>query len=96
MYMDRVLEVSKASNGFVVACSVPLKNDAKSTGKMDMCCTSGSSVNKQYIAKDAKEVGDIIEDLMPLLDADYKTESDFDKAFEEATNEMNAEEKGEA
>lgn len=89
MYMDRVLEISKASNGFVVSCSVPLKPEAKSTGKMNSCCCSpSSSCNKQYIAKDGKEVGDIISDLMPLLDSEYKTESEFDKAFEEATSDM--------
>ena len=84
MYMSRMISVSKAQNGYVVECTVPLKPDAKKTGKMDSCCYPGSA-DKQYIAKDAKEVGDLIEDIMPLLDADYKTEDEFDAAFKKAT-----------
>lgn len=95
MYMSRMLEVGKAANGFVIECRVPLKPEAKSTAKMDSCCcvSGSSSCEKQYIAKDAKELAEIISDVIPLLDGDYKTESDFDKAFSEATSEM--EEKGE-
>ena len=44
-------------------------------------------------AKDAKEVGELIADIMPLLDQDFSKESEFDKAFEEATSEIS--EKGE-
>lgn len=94
MYMQRVIEVSKATNGFVLECRVPLKPDAKKTEKMDMCCGSGSC-EKQYIAKDAKEVADLIADIMPLLDEDYKTEDEFDTAFKAATADMEASEKGE-
>jgi len=92
MYMSRMLEVGKAANGFVVECRVPLKAEAKSTSKMDICCSPSNSCEKQYIAKNAKEVGDLIADLMPLLDGDYKTEGEFDKAFMSACGDA---EKGE-
>lgn len=91
MYMDRIIEVSKATNGFVVSCCVPLKPDAKKSDKMISCC--GSSTNRQYIAKDAQEVADLIEDIMPLLEQDFKTEDEFDKAFEEAAGAAESEEK---
>lgn len=46
------------------------------------------SVEKQYIAKDLKEVVELVGDVMPLLEEDFSKESEFDKAFEEATKEM--------
>ena len=87
MYMNRVLEVSKASNGFVVSASVPLKPDAKKSSKMMSCCID-SCADRQYIAKDTAEVADLIEDLMPLLDQDFKTEAEFDDAFDKASNDI--------
>ena len=94
MYMDKCVEISCAANGCVIGLNVPLKPDAKKTDKMLGCC-SDSTAMKQYIAKDAKEVADLIEDILPLLDQEFKTEDEFNKAFDEATNEMSAEEKGE-
>ena len=88
MYMTRVIEVSKATNGFVLECRVPLAPEAKSTAKMDSCCCPSSSCEKQYIAKDAQEVADLIADIMPLLDQEFKTEKEFDNAFEKATMSM--------
>jgi hypothetical protein len=93
MYMSRVIEIGKAQNGFVVSCNVPIKQDAKKSGKMETCCCPGSC-DREYVAKDAKEVCDLIEDIMPLLDTDYTTEEEFDKAFEDATGSME-DEKGE-
>lgn len=84
MYMTRMIEVSKATNGYVLECRVPLKPEAKSTNKMDTCCSPSSSCEKQYVAKDAKEVAELIADVMPLLDGDYKTEDEFDSAFKAA------------
>jgi len=98
MYCESMISVGKANNGFIVECRVPFKRDMKPSSKTESCCCmpcGPSGTDKQYIAKDAQEVGDLIEDLMPLLDGDYKNENDFDKAFEAATSAMNAEEKGE-
>jgi hypothetical protein len=94
MYMTRMIEVSKATNGYVLECRVPLKPEAKSTSKMDTCCCgpSGGSCEKQYVAKDAKEVADLIADIMPLLDGDYKTEDEFDSAFKAACGDTEDEE----
>lgn len=82
--------MGKVSNGFVVECRVPLKPVAKATEKMVKCCclTSESSCEKQYIAKDAKELAELIADIIPLLSEDFKDEDEFDKAFKEATAEM--------
>lgn len=88
MYMSRMIEISKAANGYVLECRVPLKQAAKSSSKMDTCCVPSSSCEKQYIAKDAKEVAELVDDIMPLLDGEYKTEGDFDKAFMSAVGDM--------
>jgi len=84
MYFESMLTVGKATNGFIVECRVPFKKDVKPSTKTESCCCSPcgpSGADKQYIAKDAKEVGELIADLMPLLDGEYKNESEFDKAF---------------
>lgn len=92
MYMEQMVSVGKATNGFIVECRVKFKKDAKKTDKMTSCCCGPSeyagSCEKQYIAKDAKEVAELIADIMPLLSEDFKNESEFDAAFEEATKEM--------
>jgi hypothetical protein len=93
MYLNRILEVGKAANGLVVSANVPLKPDAKASDKM-VCC--GGSVERQYICKDPKEVADIIADLLPLLDQNFKTEDAFDAAFKKATSDVEAEEGGES
>jgi hypothetical protein len=85
MYMSRMLEIGKAENGFVVECRVPFKpKKGKGDVGMPMCCCSGS--DKQYIAKDAKEVGELVEKLMPLLETEYSDTKAFDAAFKSAVD----------
>ena len=75
-----MVEIDKAENGYVIEVRVPLKEDAKSSPMMDSCCVE----EKKYVAKDAAEVIDLIEDILPLLDSEYTDESAFDKAFDKA------------
>ena len=83
MYMKRMLEIGQASNGYVIECRVPIK-PKEQKGNKSLCeCYPGSS-EKQYIAKDAKEVVAIIEKLMPMLDDKFTSEEEFDAAFTEA------------
>lgn len=93
MYMSRMLEVGKAENGFVVECRCKIKPEKKADAK-SMCCDYPGSSEKQYIAKDAKEVGELISKLMPMLEEEYDSEKAFDKAFEAATSEMTGAEHG--
>lgn len=85
MYMNRMIEVGKAQNGYVVECRVPFKPKEAKKGNDMPCCVS-SCGEKQYIAKDAKEVGELIEKLMPLLEDDYSDDKAFDKAFNTAVD----------
>ena len=88
-----MIKIDKADNGYVIECTIPLKSDAKASDKMAICCCP--NCEKKYIAKDINEVIDLIEDILPLLDEDYSNEDDYDKAYDDATNETSDEEKGE-
>lgn len=87
MYFDSMIKICKAENGFVVECCVPFKPEKKGEAKNVVSDYPGSS-EKKYIAKDAIEVAGLIQRLMPLLDEDYKSEEDFDTAFDKAAGEM--------
>lgn len=82
MYMERMLSVGKAENGYIIECEVPMKPEKKGSDKMISCCNPHCS--KQYIAKDEKEVAALIADMMPLLDMEHDNEESFDKAFNKA------------
>ena len=86
MYMDRMLGISKAANGYVVECHVPIKPEKKKESK-DMIDSYPGSCEKQYIAKDMDDVFAIVKKVMPMLDMDYKSEDEFDAAFDKAAGE---------
>lgn len=80
MWMERMLGVSKAANGYVVECHAPIKPE-KEDDEKEVSMAYPGSCEKQYIAKDMNEVFTLIRKLMPLLDEPYKSEDEFDKAF---------------
>lgn len=82
MYMKRMLEIGQAANGYVIECRVPIKAKEKESNK-SLCCEYPGSCEKQYVAKDAKEVSALIAKLMPMLDDKFTSEDEFDKAFDE-------------
>lgn len=91
MYMKRMLEIGQAANGYVIECRVPIKPEKKEERdemeKEHPCCCAApyeSSCEKQYIAKDVEEVGAIIKKLMPMLDASFTSEDEFNSAFDKA------------
>ena len=83
MWMERMIGISKAENGFVVEVHVPLKPD-NPTKKNDMPEPYPGGCDKQYLAKDASEVGSLVDKLMGMLDMEFKSEDDFTKAFKQA------------
>ena len=82
MWMERMIGISKAENGFVVEVHVPLKMKGSSDKNMPETYHSGSE--KQFIAKDASEVGSLVDKLIGMLDMEFKSEDDFTKAFKQA------------
>jgi len=85
MYMKRMLEIGQAANGYVIEVRVPIKKKEKGKCREMVCDYEGSS-EKQFIAKDAKELNAIIQKLMPMLDEEFSSEDEFDAAFEDAAN----------
>ena len=83
MWMERMIGISKAENGFVLEVHVPFKPE-KSTKKNDMPEEYPRGCEKQYLAKDASEVGSLVDKLMGMLDMEFKSEDDFTKAFKQA------------
>lgn len=83
MYMNKMIEIGKAENGYVVECRVPFKED-KNKEEKGMIAEYPGSCEKKYVAKGLKEVTALVTKLMPMLDEDYKSEEDFDQAFSEA------------
>ncbi len=82
MYMKKMLEVGAAENGFVIEVRVPVK-PKKNNKDIDPYLAT-PMVEKQYIAQTEAEVAKIIGDILPMLDSDFSTEEEFDKAFKEA------------
>ena len=93
MYMSNMLSVGRCENGFTIECRCKIKPAKKAEAKT-MCCDYPGSSEKQYIAKDAKEVGELIAKLMPMLEEEYDNEKDFDKAFDAATADMKGSDNG--
>ena len=82
MWMEKMIGISKAENGFVVEVHVPLK--MKESSDKDIPTSYHSSSEKQFVAKDASEVGSLVDKLMGMLDMEFKSEDDFTKAFKQA------------
>lgn len=84
MWMERMIGVSKAENGFVIEVHIPFKKDKEMDSKKDMPEPYPGGCEKQFIARDASEVGTMVDKLMGMLDMEFKSEDDFDSAFKEA------------
>lgn len=83
MYMNKMVSIGKAENGYVIECTVPIKKKEKKNNS-DMIGEYPGSSEKKYIAKEAKDVVAIIEKLMPMLDDKFTSEKEFDMAFNKA------------
>jgi len=83
MYMNRMLSIGQAENGYVVECRARIKPEKKKKVSALVAEYPGSK-EKQFIAADAAEVITIVQTLLPMLDETYTTEDEFDAAFEDA------------
>jgi len=83
MYVDRMLEVGKVDNGYVIKVRVPYKKEKKKESKEMMADYPGSG-EKKYVAKSSKAVGELLAKLLPMLEEEFSSEDEFDKAFEDA------------
>lgn len=80
MYHERLIGVSKIENGFLVEVRAPYKRkdkDSDTDGPVE-CMNYGE---KEVYAKDATDLGKKIEALIPMLDTEFASESEFEAAF---------------
>jgi hypothetical protein len=83
MYREKMISISKISNGLLLEVRVPYKK--KEEDYEEKCCSMGMSYGeKEIYAKDAADIAKKIEVLMPMLDMDFEGESDFEAAFKMA------------
>lgn len=80
--MKKMIGIGAVENGFVIEIQAPLKSKEKDDSPI--CCES--MVDKEYVAKDVLEVIKIVTETLPLLDSEYSSEEEFEKAFKEASN----------
>jgi len=78
MYRDNMISVGKIENGFLIELRVPFKPREKDDD--EVCCGFDRN-EKEIFAKDASELGKKIEALIPLLDVEFGSESEFEVAF---------------
>lgn len=84
MYMECLFEVSKAENGFVMECKVPIKQK-ESKDKDTICCNPSGEV--KYVCQSVDDLFAKIKEVLPKLDMEYSSVDAFDKAFKAATME---------
>ena len=89
MYMETLFEVSKAENGFILECKVPIRRKPeKSTGRGDAPVEHYPSCGEvKYVCEDMDKLFTKIKEVLPKLDVSYSSEDAFDKAFKAAAME---------
>ena len=85
MYKEKMIEIGKVDNGYIIEAKMPMKPDKKKEAKEAMISYE-STCECEYVAKTQDEVASIVGKLLPLLDEEYVTEDAFASAFDEAAN----------
>ena len=84
MYHEKMLSVAKIENGFLIEirCEYKVKEkESKKTDEPEPAYAGMRSGEKEIYAKDATDLGQKIEALIPMLDEKFGSESEFDAAF---------------
>lgn len=84
MYHEKMLSVGKIANGFLLEVRACWKRKEKEDEEKDRCCCMASGMEygeKEIYAKDAADLAKKIETILPMLDEEFGSESDFEAAF---------------
>jgi len=81
MYHEKMLSVAKISNGFLIEVRAPYKKKEKEGEGNEVEPMGECYGEKEVYAKDATDLGQKIEALIPMLDAEFGSESEFEAAF---------------
>lgn len=80
MYLERLMEISRAENGFVVTVTVPMKPSAE-----DKCCAPTMvDGGKSFVCYDEEGLLTKIQTILPLLTAP-DPEQQMEQVFKEAS-----------
>ena len=86
MYNEESVEISKADDGgYIIKVRVKVKKNKDSNSEQPIC-HSGSE-HKTLIAKDIKEVKEILDKVLPDMTPGGMEEDEFKEAFKEAVKE---------
>ena len=84
MYKEKMLSIEKITNGYILEIKVPYKKKEKADEDKDRNTTMAMGMEygeKEVYAKDADDLGKKIVALIPMLDEEFGSESEFDAAF---------------
>ncbi len=79
MYVEEMISIGKAENGFVINVRAPYKEDSDSDG----CCIGPSRKEKMFVVKSAEEAAEKVSALLPLLNDKMDADEVFKTAFKE-------------
>lgn len=84
MYKDKMLSIEKITNGYIIEVKVPYKKKEKEDESKDRSCCVSMGMGygeKEVYAENADDLGKKIVALIPMLDEEFGSESEFDAAF---------------
>lgn len=85
MYHEKMLSVCAIANGYLIEVRAQWKKTKDDEEKeRDCCCCVSSGMQygeKEIYAKDSTDLAKKIELIIPMLDAEFGSESEFDAAF---------------
>lgn len=88
MYLgNKVMEICKVENGYLIEMKVPLKNKGNKDNASIL-----QDLERHLFKETPKQLAKSIKLLLPLLDEDYKSDQDFDTAFAKASKKAEADE----
>lgn len=85
MYREKMLSVGKIANGYLIEVRAPYKRKEKEDEDKDRCCCVEIGMGygeEEVFAKDPIDLGKKIEALIPMLDEEFASKSEFESAFE--------------
>jgi hypothetical protein len=84
MYIEELISIGRAENGFVVEVRVPFDPEGE---LKDCCCCCPSTEMKQFLVSEPAEVGEKIAEILPMLKDEMNAEAVFNQMVKEMADE---------
>lgn len=82
-YIEEMVTIGKAENGYVLNVRVPYKDDDK-----DECCMPYEDRHKNILCKDLNDLTTRLKKLLPALTDKMSADDEFEQAFTESTRSL--------